>query len=614
MLKILKAFSNALLFCSWLLVSASMAQTDGARVLTGSAQPPLPFNILPQPGFENRTTGWSVTSGTFTTTQVTADVARGRFSAAWTVPASTAAGTVLQSDPISVPPGLMGRSCVAIVLSRGNAATNGTMSLDAYDGTTAYGARAISNAVTYTRTSSTAFTCPTSGTLRLRIKTTATSPASPTQVLFDEAYLGENVSVGTGGGGALDVTPTVSVTNATTVAFTPTTRGIVYVQGNGAAVTADATTPLTAGNTDGQELILIGRSNSNTLTIANSGNVRLKEAITLKQGCALYLEWDLNDGKWSENARSCSTGALDSTTTTVADGATLAVTKQARNVTFIQGASGVSTLNATTAFTTGALSGQELTLVGTSDTNTVIILSTTSNVYMPSGNITLSSGSVISYVWNASTSKWNEVYRSPNVGLAPLISVLAKSANYTLTANDQTVVGSTSGGAFTITLPTAVGISGQIFNIIKGDSSANLLTLNTTSSQTIGKYSATSTKLDRQGEIVSVQSDGANWVYLSDEWKARSARINNPSGSATIASQEGAWVSTVNRTSAGSIDEVFVSGIFSSTPNCNCNTDGTNGVYLCYGQPTSVTALTSKTGTSASSLDTNLVLICRGPR
>lgn len=282
---------------------SALGQTDGARVLTGSAQPPLPYNILPQPGYENRTTGWSVTSGTFTTTQSSDDVGRGRFSASWTVPASTSSGILLQSDPITVPAGLRGRQCVGIILSKGNAGTNGTMTLDAYDGTNIYGARAISDSTFYSRTATTVFTCPISGTLRLRVRTTASSPASPAAVFFDEAYLGENAAVGSGGGGAYDVTPTVDVTDSDTITFIPATRGIVYVQGDGGAVTADGTLPLTAGTENGQELMLVGRSDDNTVRINDGGNVKQNGDVFLYENSSISYIWDSVNSKWIENAR-----------------------------------------------------------------------------------------------------------------------------------------------------------------------------------------------------------------------------------------------------------------------------------------------------------------------
>lgn len=67
------------------------------------------------------------------------------------------------------------------------------------------------------------------------------------------------------------------------------------------------------------------------------------------------------------------------------------------------------TLNTTTAITDGSYNGQELTLQGTSDTNTVTIQhGANTNL---NGDIILGNGHMISLVWD-STNKWSEIYRS----------------------------------------------------------------------------------------------------------------------------------------------------------------------------------------------------------
>lgn len=88
----------------------------------------------------------------------------------------------------------------------------------------------------------------------------------------------------------------------------------------------------------------------------------------------------------------------------------------------------------------------------------------------------------------------------------------AKTANYTLVNSvDQTVTGDASGGAFTFTLPSALGRPGQEFTMIKSTASTGAITINTTSSQTIGTYASGTIKLDFLNERLVVVSDGANW-------------------------------------------------------------------------------------------------------
>lgn len=89
-------------------------------------------------------------------------------------------------------------------------------------------------------------------------------------------------------------------------------------------------------------------------------------------------------------------------------------------------------------------------------------------------------------------------------------TVQTKSANYAAVAGDCISV--SASGAWTLTLPTAVGISGQTISATRSDNSlANAISVNTTSSQTIGSF-GTSVHIITQAESWTWQSDGANWV------------------------------------------------------------------------------------------------------
>ena len=90
------------------------------------------------------------------------------------------------------------------------------------------------------------------------------------------------------------------------------------------------------------------------------------------------------------------------------------------------------------------------------------------------------------------------------------LPIVSKTANYTLTSSDYTVIA--SGAGTTITLPTAVNIQGRIY-VIKRNDSTNNITLNTTSSQTID--GATSLTLSTNYQVIMVQSDNANWQIIS---------------------------------------------------------------------------------------------------
>ena len=91
-------------------------------------------------------------------------------------------------------------------------------------------------------------------------------------------------------------------------------------------------------------------------------------------------------------------------------------------------------------------------------------------------------------------------------------SVSTKTGNYTILQSDDVILGDATSGAITITLPTAVGNSGEIFNIKKIDSSVNAVTIATTSSQTID--GALTQPILTQYQNITVVSNGTNWSIL----------------------------------------------------------------------------------------------------
>ena len=90
----------------------------------------------------------------------------------------------------------------------------------------------------------------------------------------------------------------------------------------------------------------------------------------------------------------------------------------------------------------------------------------------------------------------------------------AVTSNYTLGATDFVVEGSASSGSFTITLPDATTMKGRMYYVIKGDNSANTITLATTSSQVMGTYASGTLILSNQYEQIDLVSDGSNWMII----------------------------------------------------------------------------------------------------
>lgn len=83
----------------------------------------------------------------------------------------------------------------------------------------------------------------------------------------------------------------------------------------------------------------------------------------------------------------------------------------------------------------------------------------------------------------------------------------AQTTTYQVAETDYTV--NATSGTFTITLPTAVGITGRLY-VIK-NSGAGTITVATTSAQTIDGQS---TETLNQYDSLMVQSNGANWISI----------------------------------------------------------------------------------------------------
>lgn len=116
-------------------------------------------------------------------------------------------------------------------------------------------------------------------------------------------------------------------------------------------------------------------------------------------------------------------------------------------------------------------------------------------------------------------------------------AVATYTANRTADATDNVMLVSAASVSVTVTLPTAVGITGTVYLVKRTDTTyANTVTIATTASQTIDGIT-TYTKLWVQYAYVQVVSDGANWqiidassldeawinVTLAGQWSNRGA-------------------------------------------------------------------------------------------
>lgn len=106
--------------------------------------------------------------------------------------------------------------------------------------------------------------------------------------------------------------------------------------------------------------------------------------------------------------------------------------------------------------------------------------------------------------------------------------VQSRSSNYTATLGDCVVKCDATSAAFTVTTPTAVGNDGYQLTIIKADSSANAVSVDANSTETING-NATALLLGAQWDFLVLRSDGTNWIIVS-EGQTCSARYTTAAG------------------------------------------------------------------------------------
>ncbi|MGK5093325.1 hypothetical protein WDW89_15095, partial [Deltaproteobacteria bacterium TL4] len=92
------------------------------------------------------------------------------------------------------------------------------------------------------------------------------------------------------------------------------------------------------------------------------------------------------------------------------------------------------------------------------------------------------------------------------------LDATVKTGNYSATGSDGVILANTSGGAFVIDLPTAIGSAGRTYTV-KLTQGGNTLTIDPAGSETLDG-SAVKT-LSRTGDVLSVISDGTNWLTVS---------------------------------------------------------------------------------------------------
>ncbi len=97
---------------------------------------------------------------------------------------------------------------------------------------------------------------------------------------------------------------------------------------------------------------------------------------------------------------------------------------------------------------------------------------------------------------------------------ALILASVSKSANYTATEDDATILVDATAGVRTISLPPAASVQGIIYTIVKIDSSSNVVTIDPDGSELIKGVSSFS--LAVQWKAAHIQSDGTGWIVLAE--------------------------------------------------------------------------------------------------
>lgn len=142
-------------------------------------------------------------------------------------------------------------------------------------------------------------------------------------------------------------------------------------------------------------------------------------------------------------------------------------------------------------------------------------------------------------------------------------SITSKTANYTVTTNDEVILVSASGGAFTLTLPTVAAATGMIIVVKRTDSTpANQVTVTDGGSFT--------KKLWTINETWRLTYDGSSWQVLDHKTKTPVTTYAMTIGAATTAPTKG--TTTVDRATWCRDGEHMV-----LTYNLTQSTGGTSG-------------------------------------
>lgn len=611
------------------------------------------------------TTNWSETGGgTLAVTSTAANVANGTYSFSFDASAST---DYAISDARAIPAGLYGAPCLAEFYYKG---FDSSITAQVYDGTNVLASQALAPASNYTRVQIN-FGCPSSGNLQLKFLASGDSAIG----YWDEVHLGSALNLTSVSQASLY--GTLTMTNCT--AWTTTSgsfadpgvaTGCTYVATGGASapstmLPAVTFTNLPPGNymviASGGTLRTTGSGTSNgaylRITDGTTTSGRTLEITSADVGQKNYPATPIGNFTYT-TAQSSVTFKIQLHTITGGTAgyesaealeffiyrfpltSEIAVRPGTQNWRVDANISGANVSMGTSAVSTyTGLESGSLTL--TNNTGALAAKIPCSSTNSPSGT-TCSSGNesvgvsfdlpkagdvkaCVSFSWDGSTS-------------ASGSNVIAGFQIVETPSSAQTISQEGKGRVYASVQQGSTGSMGQSFPFhlcgtfsfaSTGTKTLRLFyeqsVAGTVNSSTVVADASTSVgQRDIHWEVYPIDQQtpmpvlvGSVTSNSSGTERVERAAVTSTCSSSpcTIASQSGAWLSSISRTTTGQYVANFAAGIWSSAPTCVFTPSSGSNHLISSGTPTtSSVAFNYYTANAATALDGVFQMICMGPR
>lgn len=202
----------------------------------------------------------------------------------------------------------------------------------------------------------------------------------------------------------------VEETDTTTGFITQLTQGAEYTVSGGDPGTSVVAT--TAPNPTKTWRVYRSTPLTQIYDFINSTTVNLENIEKALDRLAMMAQELANDIDSVAGGGSGATGSyqVNALQTIIANATISLVPNVLRQLCKVQGDTGGTTANTTTAIDNGTVDGQELLLLGQSDANPLTLNSTTTNLAV-NGNVILFKNSALTLIWDDTNTKWVEVNR-----------------------------------------------------------------------------------------------------------------------------------------------------------------------------------------------------------